>query len=158
MFLSKLNSLKNKVEAPINILRILLVEDSVMLHKVMARSLKNRGHSVEIAVNGLMAIDYLKENRSSCDLVLMDLQMPVMDGYEAAREYRQYEIEHGLSRLPIVGISANDVIDVRHLCIEAGMDEFLPKPFTSKQLASCINKTTILKETLIALNTVNACT
>jgi CheY-like chemotaxis protein len=64
--------------------------------------------------------------------------MPVMNGYEATKAYRQYEADHNLERIPIIGISANDVIAVRQLCLDAGMDEFLPKPFSLKELTFCL--------------------
>ncbi len=119
-----------------------------MLHKAMARLLKNGGHTVEIAVNGTLGLDCLISSRSSFDLVLMDLQMPVMNGYEATKAYRLFETDHGLERIPIVGISANDVIAVRQLCIDAGMDEFLPKPFSLQELTACLNKLDVISNLL----------
>ena len=109
----------------------------------MIRLFKQCGHSIEIAVNGSLAVKCLKEKRNFYDLVLMDLEMPVMNGYEATQIYREHEMKHGLSRIPIIAVSANDVMAVRQLCIDVGMDEFIPKPFTIEQLSSCLLKIVI---------------
>ena len=106
----------------------------------MSRLLTHCGHSVEIAINGSVGVKYLKEKRNSYDLVLMDLEMPIMDGYEATRCYREHELELGLSRLPIIAVSANDVVAVHQRCITAGMDDFIPKPFNLKQLSFSLHK------------------
>ncbi len=120
--------------------RILLVEDSVVLHKAMTRLLKSGGHTVDTAFNGSIALNILTSNRDAYDLVLMDLQMPIMDGYVATKQYREFEATHSLCRLPIIAVSANDMIAVWQACVDAGMDDFLHKPFTLEELSSCLFK------------------
>ncbi len=120
--------------------RILLVEDSVVLHKAMTRLLKSGGHTVDIAINGSIALNILTSKRDAYDLVLMDLQMPIMDGYVATKLYREFEAIHSLCRLPIIAVSANDMVAVWQACVDAGMDDFLNKPFTLEELSSCLFK------------------
>ena len=127
-----------------NYLNILLVEDSAVLHKVMSRLLKSCGHTVEIAMNGSIGLESMKQN--AYDLVLMDLEMPIMNGYEATRRYRQHESENELNRTPIIAISANDVIAIHQFCIDAGMDDFIAKPFNLKQLYTCLYKLNLISK------------
>mmetsp|Transcript_8270 Transcript_8270/g.15589 ORF Transcript_8270/g.15589 Transcript_8270/m.15589 type:complete len:765 (-) Transcript_8270:230-2524(-) len=122
-------------------LKILLVDDSNLIRKGMARSLINDGHTVELAQHGADALNILEASLSSSengpsydfDLILMDLQMPVMDGLEATRRIRAMEAlrvdeEQGGSHIMIIGISANAEGEVRHDCLESGMDGFMEKP------------------------------
>lgn len=115
-------------------LTILLVEDNAVNQQVASGFLKHLGQRVEIASDGLEAIDMASRQRY--DLILMDMQMPRMDGIEATRRIRAAE-ENG-TRVPIVAMTANASDDDRRLCLEAGMNAFESKPVTMKQLRSVI--------------------
>ncbi len=118
-------------------LRILLAEDSYP-NQVLAKGLLGkRGHSVTVANNGQEAVDLLRDEQF--DLVLMDVQMPVMDGLEATREIRQLEQNAGLKRVsqtpvPIVAMTAHAMKGDRERCIDSGMNGYLSKPIRTREL------------------------
>jgi len=112
--------------------RALLVEDNPVNRQVAMRILSLAGLEVDAAENGQEALDRLKQGRYA--LVLMDCQMPVMDGYTAARRRRQIEAEAGLPRLPIIAMTANAMIGDREKCLDAGMDDYLTKPLDRAKL------------------------
>ncbi len=117
-------------------LRILLAEDDLINQKVALQMLKNMGHDVTLAGNGKEAIDlYAAE---SFDLVLMDLNMPVMDGYEATARIREKELQTD-RRTPIVALTAQAFEEDKKKCQEFDMDGYLSKPFRSKQLNETIH-------------------
>jgi CheY-like chemotaxis protein len=129
-------------------LRVLLVDDSGLIRKGMSRSLAKDGHQVQVAQHGAEAVKILTASRAASetgefgfDLILMDLQMPVMDGLEATKRIREMEShassENGgkeSSRIMIVGISANTAGEVKHDCLECGMDGFMEKPVRMKHI------------------------
>lgn len=115
---------------------ILLVEDNEFNQIVAIEILDAYGASVVVADNGKVAVDLLLEG-GAFDLVLMDIQMPVMDGYEATRVIRQ---ELGMQSLPIVAMTANATANDRETCIEKGMDEFLSKPIDRARLEDVLQK------------------
>jgi len=106
-------------------LQILLVEDNPINQKVAARLLERAGHNVTIATNGKEALDCVF--RRAFDLVLMDVQMPEMDGLEATMEIRRQEAGSP-RRLPIVALTAHAMVGDRERCLEAGMDGYVTKP------------------------------
>jgi CheY-like chemotaxis protein len=110
---------------------VLLVDDSSDNRLLMSRILKSTGAIVDIASNGLEAID--KALHNSHDIILLDMQMPVMDGYTAARVLR----EKGFAR-PIIALTANAMNSERSRCIEAGCDDFHPKPIDRPLLIDLI--------------------
>jgi CheY-like chemotaxis protein len=112
--------------------RVLLVEDNPVNQRVAAALLSRGGYVCQLAESGLEALRALE--RGSFDLVLMDCQMPLMDGYEATRRIRQDERLAGLPRVPIVAMTANAMEGDREKCIEAGMDDYLAKPVTRQNL------------------------
>lgn len=114
-------------------LKILLVEDNLLNQKFAAAVVKKLGHQVVVAENGQIGLDlYLNEH---FDLVLMDIQMPVMNGIEATKAIRKIEKEAGDDRhIPIIGITAYVIYHDRKNCLEAGMDEFMAKPYKPVQL------------------------
>jgi signal transduction histidine kinase/CheY-like chemotaxis protein len=114
--------------------RILLVEDNAVNEMVAMRFLQKLGYTVEVARNGREAVDAWA--RGGCALILMDCQMPVLDGYEATREIRARE--RGLTRIPIVALTANAMKNDDLKCKEAGMDDHLSKPLDREALARCL--------------------
>lgn len=115
---------------------ILLVEDNEFNQIVAIEILDAYGASVVVADNGKVAVDLLLEG-GAFDLVLMDIQMPVMDGYEATRVIRQ---ELGMQSLPIVAMTANATANDRETCIKKGMDEYLSKPIDRARLEDVLQK------------------
>jgi CheY-like chemotaxis protein len=118
-------------------LRILLAEDNVVNQKVAVRLLEKLGHSVEVAPNGAEALAAF--TRDAFDLILMDMQMPVMDGYDATQAIRA--AEQGTPRhIPIVALTAHAMKGDREACLKAGMDDYLGKPIRPQELASVLER------------------
>ncbi len=113
-------------------LSVLLVEDHPVNQKVATVVLQRAGHRVTVAHNGIEAIEKVAEG--GFDLVLMDMQMPVMGGVEAARLIRQMEEELGRLPVPIFAMTANAQEEDRTACLEAGMNDFLTKPLLPRVL------------------------
>ena len=116
---------------------ILLAEDNAVNQKVAMALLARRGHRVELVGNGRMAVE--RSQAEAFDLILMDLQMPEMDGWEAARQIRQCERETG-GRVPIVALTAHAMGGAQAECLAAGMDGVIVKPFDPEQFYSVIEK------------------
>ena len=119
-------------------IRILVVEDELINQKVCQKVLEKMGIEVGVAENGQQAIDALASDRF--DLVLMDCQMPVMDGYEATRAIRANEQAGNLPRLPIIALTAHAMRGDRKVCIDAGMDDYLSKPFVITELQKILQQ------------------
>ncbi len=119
-------------------LSILLVEDNLLNQKFATATLKKEGHDIHIAENGKIAVNLFKENKY--DLVLMDIQMPVMDGLEATNEIRKIEESRSAKEhIKIIAITAYVMERDRKMCINAGMNEYLAKPFKPKDLVKLID-------------------
>jgi CheY-like chemotaxis protein len=119
--------------------QILLVEDNPVNQRVAQRMLQKLAAEVTIANNGAEALDRLAERRF--DAVLMDCQMPVMDGFTAARRIRESEArENSGRRVPIIALTANVMNEDRELCAAAGMDAHLCKPIEPAQLVECLGR------------------
>jgi len=116
--------------------RILLVEDNATNQKVALRMLARFGITAVLAADGQQALASLE--REHFDLVLMDCQMPAMDGYEATRLWRIRESERHLPRSPVIALTANAMQADRATCLEAGMDDHLAKPFNTKKLSAIL--------------------
>lgn len=117
--------------------QILLVEDNLVNQKVAMQLLKKSGYQVQVASDGQEAVDKVLENRYA--LILMDCQMPRMDGFEATRTIRRLEAGNG-QRIPIVALTANAMEGDRELCLEAGMDDYMPKPVRLEQLREVLGR------------------
>jgi signal transduction histidine kinase/CheY-like chemotaxis protein/HPt (histidine-containing phosphotransfer) domain-containing protein len=117
---------------------VLLVEDNDVNRQVAQRLLTLSGVRFSVAENGKEAVDALAEG--SFDAVLMDCQMPVMDGYTATRIQRQRETETGAARVPIVAMTANAMAGDREKCLGAGMDDYLSKPLNRALLEQTLRK------------------
>jgi len=112
-------------------LHILLAEDNAVNQKLAVRLLEKRGHQVVVAGNGCEALAALQ--RRSFDLVLMDIQMPEMDGLEATRAIRQQEHDMGV-QIPIIAVTAHAMKGDRERCLAAGMNDYLTKPLKPAEL------------------------
>ena len=120
-------------------IRILLVEDNAINQRVASAMLNKLGFTIDIAANGIEAIDALRQTAYS--LVIMDLQMPLMGGLEATREIRK--MESGIlisSDIPIIAMTANATQQDKKNCLNAGMNDFISKPVTMPTLKELLNK------------------
>ena len=118
-------------------LRILLAEDNPVNQKVASGMLARRGHVVEIANNGREALEALEHG--DFDVILMDLQMPVMSGFEATAAIRAREAMWG-RRLPIIALTAHAMKGDRERCLEAGMDDHISKPLNAPELEAALER------------------
>jgi len=117
---------------------ILLVEDNPVNREVAVGMLESLGCATDAAENGWTALKAM--NTATYDAVLMDCQMPVMDGLAATGEIRRREQTSGAARVPIIALTANAMEGDRERCLAAGMDDFLSKPFTQQQLATLLRR------------------
>ena len=117
-------------------LKILLAEDNKVNQKLTSRILEKNGHTVVIAQNGFEAIERMQEN--TFDLILMDVQMPEMDGFSATQKIRELE-RNSDKHIPIIALTAYAMKGDREKCIAAGMDSYLSKPISFKALKDTIN-------------------
>ncbi len=116
--------------------RLLLAEDNVVNQKVACRTLEKLGYRVDVAPDGKAAVKAWETGRY--DLILMDCQMPVLDGYEATREIRSLELTS--KRTPIVALTAHAMKGADIQCAAAGMDDYLTKPINREKLQSCLDR------------------
>jgi len=116
--------------------RMLLVEDNVVNRQVQTRLLELIGYKAEYVTNGLQAIETLKKR--DFDVVLMDCQMPLMDGYTATRMIRRNEGDRG--HTVVIGVTAHALSGDREVCLEAGMDDYISKPVVPEDLVSILDK------------------
>ncbi len=128
-------STKSGGESARRSLRVLVAEDNLVNQRVATRFLERDGHTTVVASNGREAVDQFQ--RHSFDVILMDVQMPEMDGLEATREIRRLERALGL-HTPIIALTAHSVQGDRERCIEAGMDGYVSKPIKAAELASAL--------------------
>jgi PAS domain S-box-containing protein len=118
-------------------MRVLVVEDHAVNRLLATRMLKRFGCEVQIAENGRIACE--RTAQESYDLVFMDCQMPEMDGFEATRFIRSRESETG-RRLPIVALTANAMSEDRERCLDAGMDDYIPKPYSAADFERALGR------------------
>lgn len=119
--------------------RILLAEDNPVNQKLAVRILERRGHTVVIAGDGVQALETL--DRQKFDVVLMDVQMPRMSGFEATAAIRQLE-KMGNGHLPIIAMTAHAMAGDRERCLEAGMDDYVSKPINPSILFDVLDRVT----------------
>ena len=120
-------------------MRILLVEDNLLNQKVVIYNLKKYNYDITAVINGTDAINFVSNNK--VDLILMDLMLPEMNGFEITEKIRKMEAENGVeNQVPIIALTANTLDNDRDKCMEVGMNEYLSKPFTAIQLVEKIQK------------------
>jgi len=120
------------------VMSVLLVEDNPVNQLYAQALLEQLGHEVQLAPDGLEAVRLAAER--CYDLILMDCDMPVLDGLEATRRIRQGERQRRAPRQPIVALTATAMAEDRQRCLDAGMDDVLSKPFTREQMAQLLNQ------------------
>ena len=127
---------------------ILLVEDYPTNQRIAEKNITQAGFNMVLAQNGKEAVDIFKTRKF--DLILMDIQMPVMDGYEASQRIRDLEkqavgFDPGLKRIPIIAMTAHAVSGIKDKCFESGMDDYISKPLRRNDLMAMIYKWTLSK-------------
>ncbi|PKP51190.1 MAG: hypothetical protein CVT92_13370 [Bacteroidetes bacterium HGW-Bacteroidetes-1] len=118
--------------------KVLLVEDNIINQKVSMFSLRNQGFEVDVAENGKIAVEKFEKNKY--DLILMDIQMPVMDGITATEQIRKIETQRNSRPVFIVALSANSLGNDRKKCVEAGINGFISKPFNLEKMPFVISQ------------------
>ena len=117
---------------------VLVVEDNLVNQKVTCGLLQRLHANITTAVNGREALDLLRQK--TFDLVLMDCHMPVLDGFDATRELREFERRTGRARVPVIALTAATTAGEREQCLAAGMDDFISKPVNPAKFAACIGR------------------
>ena len=119
-------------------LKVLVVEDNSVNQRVAQRLIQKMGHTVVLAANGREAVEAVQ--RGNFDIILMDVQMPEMDGYEATARIRDYEAREGRPPVIIVATTAHAMSGDRELCLKAGMDGYVSKPICAAELSATIQQ------------------
>jgi signal transduction histidine kinase/CheY-like chemotaxis protein len=119
---------------------VLMAEDNAVNALVATAALERLGRTVQAVTDGQAALDELQRQHERYDIVLMDCQMPGMDGFEATRRLREWEGARGLMRLPVLALTANALEGDRQRCLDAGIDEHLAKPFVLADLEAALGR------------------
>ncbi|TGN41718.1 ATP-binding protein [Marinobacter confluentis] len=120
--------------------RALVVEDNLVNQRVATALLKRLGFETDAANNGQQAIDFVRTNHQGYDVILMDCQMPVMDGYETTRSIREWEKSNGQGGTPIIALTADALPGTETQCREAGMNDYLSKPVRKESLRQVLSR------------------
>ncbi len=120
--------------------KIFLVEDNELNQEIAVEILKEEGFAVDVADDGSVAVEKLKETKpGQYDVILMDIQMPIMNGFEATRQIRALDIP-GISDLPIIAMTANAFDEDRKAALEAGMNGHIAKPIDVPKLLALLKE------------------
>ena len=120
--------------------RALVVEDNMVNQRVATALLRRLGFETDAAANGEEALDLVRTNHSGYDVILMDCQMPVMDGYETTRCIREWEKSNGQGGTPIIALTADALPGTETSCREAGMNDYLAKPVRKEHLRTVLSR------------------
>jgi CheY-like chemotaxis protein len=118
--------------------RVLVAEDNIVNQKVIKGMLARLELDVDVVADGQAAVDAVCDKQYSA--IIMDCQMPVLDGYEATAAIRKLAEENKVKDLPIIALTANAMIGDKEKCLDSGMDDFLPKPVTLETLGPMVRK------------------
>jgi len=127
-------------ETPIYKLKALIAEDNPINMQLLKTTLKNMGVEADTAQNGLEAFNKYSMNPNKYDVIFMDVQMPVMDGIETTQEILEFEEEEGIEHTPIIAVTANVLKGDRERFLGAGMDDYISKPISMKNLKEVLEK------------------
>jgi len=122
--------------------KLLVVEDNPINQQVVCRFLDKSGYSYDIAANGKDAVEMYTSNFSGYALILMDCQMPVMDGYEASIKIREIESISNRQHIPIIAMTAYAQDSDKQKCLDAGMSDYIKKPIQRRILLTMLQKWT----------------
>ncbi len=120
--------------------KALVVEDNLVNQRVATALLRRLGFETDAAINGQEAIDYVQSNHAGYDVILMDCQMPVMDGYETTRYIRDWEKSNGQGGTPIIALTADALPGTESNCRAAGMNDYLSKPVRKENLRKVLSR------------------
>lgn len=120
--------------------RVLVVEDNQVNREVAVATLELFGCQVTVVDDGLQALTMVQSAQSSFDAIFMDCEMPVLDGFETTRRLRQWEHQTGAPRVPIIALTAHVLQEHRQKCFEAGIDDYLRKPFSFSDFAAVLHR------------------
>lgn len=123
---------------PRGCLRVLLVDDNPVNQKAGVTLLSKIGYRADVAANGLEAIEAI--GRTAYDVILMDCEMPVMDGYEATLQIRLHEQEEHRERTCIIAVTSNMMPGNRERCLAAGMDDYMSKPMRATTIQQVLER------------------
>jgi len=118
--------------------QVLVVEDNPVNQRISKLMLQRLGYSVDIAVNGQEGIE--KWSLGTYDAIIMDCQMPVLDGYSATTRIRALELSRTDRRMPIIALTANCMPGDRQKCLDSGMDDYLMKPVGVQELGAALGR------------------
>lgn len=127
--------------------QVLVVEDNPVNQRVAVALLTRLGFHTDMVTNGKEALDKVRTNQQSYDVILMDCKMPVMDGYETTRYIREWEADNGADRTPVIALTADVSPGTEHRCRESGMDDYLSKPVRKENLREAVARWVRLPET-----------
>jgi len=130
----------NEPRVPVRALRVLVAEDNPVNQAVISGMLSSVGHHYELVNNGREAVARVQDRQGNFDLVLMDLEMPVLDGLAATREIRRWEHDQSRPRMPILALTAHALDEYRTLGLNAGVDDFLTKPIRKHVLVAALDR------------------
>jgi CheY-like chemotaxis protein len=134
---NKIKMTYGDIKRPLN---ILVAEDNEDNRLLVWSYFKNTPHKVHLVENGKLAVERVVEGSNVYDLIIMDMQMPVMDGYEATRKIREWEKNNGLTPTPIVALTAYALKDDAQKCFDAGCDGYVTKPIKKTQFFDTLAK------------------
>ncbi|MBF0260482.1 MAG: ABC transporter substrate-binding protein [Magnetococcales bacterium] len=120
--------------------RVLLVEDHPVNQEVALATLELFGCQVTVAVNGEQALTLVRETVPTFDIIFMDCEMPILDGFETTRRLRAWEMQSGRAPIPIIALTAHVLQESRQQCSAAGMDDYLHKPFSQADLGAVLRR------------------